>query len=168
MSGALRAGGMALVHPSHDLRDAWLDCRIEWGPGLHEDGFGLTEDDDVDSAQGFSDWIDRIRSDSDCTYRWMVEGRRVVGGIAVRHGSAAEIERLGHLGYGVRPSDRGRGVATQALVDMLEVASEIGLSELTAVCEVDNRASVATLEGAGGELLDRHGATVRYRIRFAR
>ncbi|WP_052070672.1 GNAT family N-acetyltransferase [Rhodococcoides fascians] len=158
---------MDLVVPSADLAAAWRDAHAEWGPGFHEDGFGLTADDDVDSAQGFSDWVDWLRRDSLCTYRWIVEGRRVVGGIAVRHGSAAEIERLGHLGYGVRPSDRGRGVATRALADMLKVAAEIGFSELTAVCEVDNRASVATLEGAGGELLDRHGPTVKYRIRVA-
>lgn len=76
--------------------------------------------------------------------------------------------RLGHLGYGVRPSDRGRGVATRAIVGMLKVAAEMGLSDITAVCEVDNSASIATIERAGGELLDRQGATVRYRISVAR
>ena len=159
---------MDLVVPSADLATAWRDAHAEWGPGLHEDGFGLTADDDVDSERGFSDWVDQLRNDRLCTYRWMVEGRRVLGGIAVRHGGGAEIERLGHLGYGVRPSDRGRGVATRAIVGMLNVATEKGLSDITAVCEVDNSASIATLERAGGELLGRQGAVVRYRISVAR
>ncbi|MGF0310813.1 hypothetical protein [Rhodococcus sp. IEGM1428] len=64
---------MDLVVPSADLADAWRDAHAEWGPGFHEDGFGLTADDDVDSAQGFSDWVDRLRRDSLCTYRWIVE-----------------------------------------------------------------------------------------------
>ena len=159
---------MDLVVPSVDLAAAWRDAHTEWGPGFHEDGFGLTADDDVDSEQGFWDWVDRLRNDGLCTYRWMVEGCRVVGGIAVRHGGGAEIERLGHLGYGVRPSDRGRGVATRALADMLDVVAKLGLSDITAVCEVDNRASIATIERAGGELLERRGQTARYRISVAR
>lgn len=159
---------MDLVVPSADLAAAWRDAHDEWGPGCHEDGFGLTVDDDVDSPRGFSDWVDRLRNDAMCTYRWIVEGPRVVGGIAVRHGGGAEVERLGHLGYGVRPSDRGRGVATRAIVGMLKVAAEKGLSNITAVCEVDNSASIATIERAGGELIDRQGATVRYRISVAR
>ncbi|WP_179278235.1 GNAT family N-acetyltransferase [Rhodococcus sp. 15-649-2-2] len=157
-----------LAAPTVDLREAWLEAHSDWGPGLHEDGFGLTADDDVATEQGFSDWIDRLRGDTMCTYRWMVEGERVLGGIALRHGTEKDIERLGHLGYGVRPSERGRGVATGALADMLEVAASLGFSEITAVCEVDNCASIATLEHAGGELLDRRVAEVRYRISVAR
>ncbi|CCQ14307.1 GCN5-related N-acetyltransferase [Rhodococcus sp. AW25M09] len=31
-----------LAIPSVDMRDAWLEAHAEWGPGLHEDGLGLT------------------------------------------------------------------------------------------------------------------------------
>jgi len=30
-----------LILPTINLHAAFLDCRDEWGPGLHEDGFGL-------------------------------------------------------------------------------------------------------------------------------
>ncbi|MGV8873208.1 MAG: hypothetical protein ACOH2Q_11835 [Rhodococcus sp. (in: high G+C Gram-positive bacteria)] len=72
-----------LAAPRVDLREAWLEAHSEWGPGRYEDGFGLIADDDVATEQGFSDWVDRLRSDAMCTYRWMVEGERVLGGIAL-------------------------------------------------------------------------------------
>ncbi|MDV6260774.1 GNAT family N-acetyltransferase [Rhodococcoides yunnanense] len=164
MSVDPRTGGMELVDPSYDLRVAWLDCRIEWGPGLHEDGFGLTADDDVDSARGFSDWIDRIRSDSDCTYRWIMEGGRILGGIALRDDRHDSVEALGHIGYGVRPSDRGRGIATWAVGEMLRVAAGLGLRRITAVCQVGNSASIRTVESVGGKRVYRTESVVLYSI----
>ncbi|RMB77967.1 GNAT family N-acetyltransferase [Rhodococcus sp. SBT000017] len=159
-----RASAMELVFPSHDLRDVWLDCRSEWGPGFHEDGFGLTADDDVGSAQGFSDWVERLRDDVECTYRWIVEGERVLGGVALRHDSHEFAARLGHIGYGVRPSDRRRGVASWAVREVLTLASYMGMPRVTAVCEAGNAASIATLTRVGGEQVGLLGSAVRFRI----
>jgi hypothetical protein len=38
-----------LILPTTHLHTAFLECRDDWGLGLHEDGFGLDADDDVDS-----------------------------------------------------------------------------------------------------------------------
>ncbi|MBY4111869.1 GNAT family N-acetyltransferase [Rhodococcus fascians] len=124
---------MDLVVPSGDLAAAWRKAHAEWGPGFHEDGFGLTADDDVASTQGFSDWVERLRADVECTYRWIVEGERVLGGVALRH-------------------------------DSHEFAADMGMTRVTAVCEVDNAASIATLARAGGEQVGRLGSAVRFRI----
>ncbi|WP_328965228.1 hypothetical protein [Streptomyces virginiae] len=40
-----------LIAPTTRLHSAWLEARTEWGPGLHEDGFGLEPADEVDSAK---------------------------------------------------------------------------------------------------------------------
>jgi len=83
--------------PPTRLHTAWLQAHAEWGPGLHEDGFGLLATDEVDSPAGFAAWVARLVTQSDqatavhagqkpCTYRWIVEGDRVLGGIALRHG----------------------------------------------------------------------------------
>lgn len=127
------ADAVTLAIPSVDLRAAWLEAHAEWGPGLHEDGFGLTAVDEVDATDGFSDWVDRLRSDAECTYRWIVEGGRVLGGIALRHDSHALADRLGHIGYGVRPSARGRGVASRAVREILRLAADFGMPRVTAV-----------------------------------
>ena len=43
-----------LVLPTTRLHAAFLECRNDWGAGIHEDGFGLTEQDDVNSPAGFA------------------------------------------------------------------------------------------------------------------
>ncbi|MEV0686466.1 hypothetical protein AB0I35_21615 [Nocardia sp. NPDC050378] len=40
-----------LIAPDVRWRTAWLDAHDEWGPGTHEDGFGLSAEDEVDSAR---------------------------------------------------------------------------------------------------------------------
>ena len=71
-----------LIAPTTDLHEAWLEAHREWGPGLHEDGFGLSADDEVATADGFATWIERLAARSDRgACRWIVEGDRVQGGI---------------------------------------------------------------------------------------
>jgi predicted acetyltransferase len=164
-----------LVAPTVHLHTAWLEARDDWGPGVHEDGFGLRPSDEVDSPAGFAAWVARLADESDpaavveagsmrCMYRWIVEGDRVLGGIALRHGHNDFVLRLGHIGYGIRPSSRRRGLATWALGRMLDEARAAGLDRVLIVCEVDNVASVKTIERHGGvleDVRDTGSATVR-------
>ena len=107
-----------LIEPTTALYSAWLDAHLEWGPGLHEDGFGLLPSDVVTSPAGFSTWVTRLLSESGatatnhetsyrCIYRWIVDQETVVGGIALRTGDRQLIQKGGHIGYGIRPSARG-------------------------------------------------------------
>ncbi|SIM62938.1 GNAT family N-acetyltransferase [Micromonospora cremea] len=153
-----------LIAPTVRLHAAWLDAHDEWGPGLHEDGFGLRESDEVRSPDGFAAWVSRVADRSDparpldagqvrCTYRWIVEGDRVLGGIALRHELNDYLLRVaGQVGYGIRPSARGRGLATWALGRMLGEARALGLNRVLVVCVVDNIPSARTIEHHGGVL----------------
>ena len=53
------------------------------------------------------------------------------------------------VGYGLAPSARGYGYAAEALVALLNVAADHGLSRVVADTTVDNTASQRTLERAG-------------------
>ncbi|WP_319462569.1 GNAT family N-acetyltransferase [Micromonospora sp. RTP1Z1] len=150
-----------LITPTTRLHTNWLEAHAEWGPGQHEDGFGLHPSDEVTSPTGFATWVARLLDQSDpaksiddgksgCTYRWIVESDRVLGGIALRHGSSDYVLWAGHIGYGIRPSARRRGLATWALGRMLEEARMLGLDRVLAVCAVDNVASAKTIEQCGG------------------
>ena len=150
-----------LIAPTVLLHPAWLEAHAEWGPGRHEDGFGLGPSDEVDSPAGFAAWVARLVDQSDpakpldagrvhCTYRWIVESDRVLGGIALRNGSSDYVLWAGHIGYGIRPSARRRGLATWAMGRMLDEARVFGLDRVLAVCAVDNVASVKTIERCGG------------------
>lgn len=148
-----------LIAPTARLHAAWLEARAEWGPGQHEDGFGLGPSDEVDSAVGFAAWVSRLTDESDpakttdtlrCTYRWLVDSDHVLGGIALRHGMNDHVPWAGHIGYGIRPSARRRGLARWAVGLMLDEARALGLERVLAVCAVDNAGSVKTIERCGG------------------
>lgn len=138
-----------LIAPTPALHATWLEAHAEWGPGQHEDGFGLDPSDDVETPAGFAAWLARL-ADHHCTYRWLVEDSRVLGGIALRHGDSDYVRWAGHVGFGIRPSERGRGLATWALRQMLDEARTLGRARLLVVCAVDNAASARTIERCGG------------------
>jgi RimJ/RimL family protein N-acetyltransferase len=138
-----------LIPPTPQLHAAWLDAHTEWGPGLHEDGFGLLPTDEVGSPTGFATWIARLAAESGIC-RWIVEGDQVLGGIALRQEPADYVQWAGHIGYGIRPSARKRGLGSWALGRILDEARALGLDQVLLVCAVDNIASVKTIEHNGG------------------
>lgn len=138
-----------VVEPDVARHAAWLDSHREWGRGLHEDGFGIGPDDDLESPAGFAAWVAEIRSGPE-RFWWIVQDEVVLGGIALRPFTNDHVLRVGHIGYGVRPSARGRGIATWALGQALERAREAGLRRVLLVCQDDNAASIKTIERHGG------------------
>lgn len=156
-----------LVAPEAARHAAWLEAHREWGPGLHEDGFGIRAEDDVESADGFAAWVDRLTR-APARLWWITEDDRVLGGIALRTSVADAVLVTGHVGYGIRPSARGRGLAGWALGRVLPHARAAGLARLLLVCTDDNAASVRTIERHGGVLhevvRDRDVAVRRYWI----
>jgi predicted acetyltransferase len=145
-----------LIQPTTRLHAEFLKCRDDWGPGVHEDGFGVGADDDVDSPAGFATWVHLLTRldhgagepcppEQHSSARWIVEDGQVLGGIALRHHFD---DRLGQIGYGVRPSARRRG-----LDEMLQQARvTLGLDRVLVLCLADNVASAHTIERNGGVL----------------
>lgn len=140
-----------LVEPDEARHAAWLESYREWGPGRHEDGFGIGPDDEVETAAGFAAWVDRLRSLRGRLW-WVVEQDVVLGGIVLRPFTNDDVLGVGHIGYGVRPSARGQGVATWALRNVLPHARDAGLESVLLVCRDDNVASIKTIERLGGVL----------------
>ena len=153
-----------LIAPTVRLHAAWLEAHDEWGPGLHEDGFGLRSTDEVRSSEGFAAWVTRLADQSDpaqpldaarvpCTYRWIVEDDRVLGGIALRHELNDHLLRVaGHIGYGIRPSARGEGWRPGRSAGCPPRRGRFGLDRVLLVCEAGNVASSRTIERCGGVL----------------
>jgi predicted acetyltransferase len=154
---------LELVQPEVTLFAAWAEAHREWGPGLHEDGFGISANDDVEIVDGFRVWVDALKRDRGLHW-WIIEDGRVVGGIALRAFDDERVTQLGHVGYGIRPSARGRGIATWALGRVLTHAACRTVDPLIAICHDDNEASIGTLEHHGATLLStelRGGVRVR-------
>ena len=76
-----------------------------------------------------------------------------VGAVNIRH----ELnERLvwngGHLGDGVRPSERRKGIATAMIGLALEKCRDLGIDRVLLVCDKDNIASAKSIRNNGGVL----------------
>ena len=169
-----------LIPPTTQLRDSWLAAREEWGRETHQDGAGLRAGDDVDTVPGFTAWVERLRRESDpstvmeeglvhATYWWIVDDVGYLGAISLRHTLNDFLLRAGgHIGYGVRPSARRRGLATWALGAVLPEARALGLERVLVTCDDANAASARTIENNGGVLEDVRetelGQTRRYWI----
>lgn len=79
---------------------------------------------------------------------------RIVGVIDLRHNLNNPVLRTwgGHIGYSVRPSERGKGYAKEMLRQNLLRAKQLGLSKVMITCDHDNHASEKTILANGGVL----------------
>ena len=101
------------------------------------------------------------------TSRWVEEDGRLVGFISLRHELNAYLfEQGGHIGYAVRPTARGRGIATAATALMLDIARLRRIDQVLITCDDDNAASAAVIERNGGVLEDVRDGKRRYWVRF--
>jgi predicted acetyltransferase len=56
----------------------------------------------------------------------------------------------GHIGYGIRPSERRKGYATQILSLALEKTKVLGINKVLVVCDTNNIGSRKTIISNGG------------------
>lgn len=86
------------------------------------------------------------------THFWYVDGDEFLGAISVRHPLNDKLEAWGgHIGYGVRPSARGRGHAGAMLAAALDwTRANLPLDRVTLHVNANNAASIRVIEKAGG------------------
>ena len=74
------------------------------------------------------------------------------------------LEEGGHIGYSIRPSERGKGYAKEALRQGLQVAKEKNIKRALVTCSTENPASRAVILANGGQFEDVRNGTERYWI----
>jgi len=150
---------LALVRPSEEhipeiqaYRD---ECRAH---DTHSHGeSGLYECDDIPT------WVNLCRSSETLPqpghvaasqFMLMREGEsRIYGMISLRHSlnGGYLAEHGGHIGYGVRPTERRKGYAKAMLKLCLEEARDLGLSKVLICCDLDNAGSRGAIKACGGQ-----------------
>lgn len=114
------------------------------------------------SSMDYSDWLNRIhRNESAGNAEWgksvlllCFQEDRLIGLLSIRYSLPAELsEKFGDIGYGVRPSERNKGYATQMLRHALEVSRKYGKKTVILGCYKDNPASAAVIRKCGGVLI---------------
>ncbi len=149
-------------------RFAWDDvCAIVEGRRL--EGWALdypTEGDKVIAGILHRAGPDEVSPDRPWGH-WQVLDRstgRVIGGVGLRGGP---VEGKVEMGYGIAPSQQGRGYATEAARAIVAVARRDGtVTAVVAGTSPDNRASQRVLEKVGFHCVGR-GSDVRYVLDLA-
>lgn len=150
---------ISLVKPSLELKDEYLLFYQEWkDSGEDMVPWVITKDptdfqemltflsnneNAVDLPEG---WV------PDSTY-WLVneQARIILGAVNIRHQLTDKLYNAGgHIGYGIRPSERRKGYATRLLELSLGKAKELGINPVLVVCDADNTASERTILKNGG------------------
>ncbi|WP_316245036.1 GNAT family N-acetyltransferase [Gracilibacillus massiliensis] len=78
----------------------------------------------------------------DSTYWLINEQEQVLGVVNIRHQLTDYLMNIGgHIGYGIRPSQRQKGYATQLLRLSIEEARKLGIKKILVTCDQNNIAS---------------------------
>lgn len=150
---------LVLVRPTEELREAALDYKEEH---LRQGETVLHGSALFDSME-FEPWLkltqenalgQTVRPDwvqASTFFVFRQSDGRLVGMVDIRHELNAFLAAYGgHIGYGVRPSERQKGYATQMLRMALDFARSIGLRQVMVACYKENEASRRTILKCGG------------------
>lgn len=90
----------------------------------------------------------------DSTYFCLDEERNLfVGAVNIRHYlNESLLLNGGHIGDGIRPTERRKGFATQMIALALQKCRELDITKVLMVCNKDNVASAKTITNNGGVL----------------
>jgi len=84
---------------------------------------------------------------------WAVNSGQIIGRISLRHSLNDFLASAGgHIGYIVRPSWRGKGVASEMLRQILRTDRARSIGKLLLTCDDENLASEKTILNNGGVL----------------
>lgn len=129
------------------------------------------------TSQPFSDWVSRMHrnaQEGDETFGkslmlLCMEKNRLIGLLSNRYDLPKELtKKIGDIGYGVCPSERRKGYATNMLRHALGVCRDMGKREVVVGCYKDNFASTKTILKCGGVFLNEtaheNGKASRYYV----
>lgn len=126
------------------------------------------------NQMNFADWVKKIEKNrTEPDEEWgksliylAFEENILVGMISIRYELTQKNRMLyGDIGYGVRPTERKKGYATEMLNFALDICKEKGMKKVILGCYEDNIASQKTIEKNGGRKIiekDFYGKLANY------
>ena len=148
-----------LVEPCAELREAYMEYVEEYCEAeedyIHGSGAKLTDDfgQFVQMLRDYAEGINLPEGWVPASTYWLVRDGRVLGVSNLRHDLTEFLRHEGgHIGYSVRPTERGKDYATLMVQMVLEKAKELGLERVLITCDKDNVASARVIQKNGGKL----------------
>ena len=149
---------LKLIKGSNEYKKQIMDMLDEWhGTGEKIIPYAIRKVDyhDFDNyCESLEVKDDKDGLVPDSTYFCLDEERDiVVGAVNIRHYlNEALLLNGGHIGDGVRPSERRNGIATKMIGLALEECKKLGIEKVLMVCDKDNIGSAKSIMNNGGIL----------------
>ncbi|WP_409344011.1 GNAT family N-acetyltransferase [Paenibacillus sp. MBLB4367] len=150
-----------LVEPAIDYKEEYLDMLAEWqAAGEKLVPFVLRMDASdfagmVHELHGYRNGRNVPDTFVEHSTYWLVDddAGKMLGAVNIRHRLNERLLHIGgHIGYGIRPSERRKGLATELLRLALEQAARMGLERVLLTCNKSNVGSAKTIVNNGGVL----------------
>jgi predicted acetyltransferase len=151
------------VRPDYYLREEYTEMMDEW----IKDGSPIAPWSLIEQYHSDEDFEKMIRIVNDaavgngvgdfapCITYWVKdsESNRLIGAVNIRYYlTKLGYETWGHIGFGVRPSERRKGYAAQMLSAALDECRAMKMERVLLGCLDENIASAKTIEKCGGVL----------------
>lgn len=149
-----------LKAPSMEHKDAYNEMMTEW----EEAGGRIFPGIIRRNGNDYSSWLNMLeeyKHRETCpanlvpgdAYFLVNEDSKLLGAISIRHYLSEQLFNFGgHIGYGIRPSERRKGYASEMLKLALEKCRELGIDKVLVTCDKDNIASARTIMANNGVL----------------
>lgn len=148
---------LKLVKLSVDHKDHLFDMMDEWmasGEKIIPSAIALQDYHDFDA------YLKSLCRDQETdgkvpetTYFCLDQDRDIfVGAVTIRHYLTEKLYCSGHIGDGIRPSERRKGCATAMIALALQEAKKLGINRVLMCCDRQNTASAKTIVKNGGVL----------------
>ncbi|MFS0779389.1 GNAT family N-acetyltransferase [Neobacillus sp. 3P2-tot-E-2] len=149
---------LSLIKPTIELKDEYLSFYKEWVDSKEDMVPWVIQKDPSD----FEAMVQFLKDNEqgrnlregwvpDSTFWLINQDKRILGAVNIRHQlTPFLLNSGGHIGYGIRPSERRKGFATKLLSLSIEKAKELGIRKALVVCDEDNTGSFKTIINNGG------------------
>lgn len=143
-----------------EMMEEWLSKETHFSP------YAIRKND----YRNFENYLDNLEIKTekdgrvpDSTFFCLDTDRNIfVGAVNIRHYLNDELLYTGgHIGDGIRPSERRKGYATKMIGLALDECKKIGIKRVLMTCDKDNIGSAKSIMNNGGvlenEVLNEHG-----------
>lgn len=158
---------MELILPTTEYKTSFIEAVKEYQEHPDTDLRSLQYRDlsIAELEADFGGYVEKIKSNArgenlpegwvPSTVFWLVDGGEFLGRVSIRHRLTEHLEKIGgHIGYDIRPSQRGKGHGNTILALALLKAQELGISRALLTCDETNIISRKVIEKNGGVFED--------------
>ncbi|MCB2299299.1 GNAT family N-acetyltransferase [Clostridium tagluense] len=147
-----------LVIPSVEHKEEYNEMLLEWKKTKEHIYPGAINPKGMD----YINWLKNLetyKTNETCpshlvpsdTFFLVDKHNKVFGAISIRHYLNEQLLKFaGHIGYGIRPTERRKGYAKVMLKMALEKCKNIGITQILITCDKYNIASAKTIIANGG------------------